>query len=75
MGPFSGVLELLIFKFFWPLMSNRDTKLILNPQRGPFNVKMFPPPLMSQTQQVCEEELLILNPKNSSFYTQQIFIK
>ena len=72
MGPFSGVLELLIFKFFWPLMSNRDTKLTLNPQRGPFNVKMFPPPL---TQQVCEEELLILNSKNSSFYTQQIFIK
>ena len=75
MGPFYGVLELLIFKIFWPLMSNRDTKLTLNPQRGPFNVKMLPPPLMSQTQQVCEEELLILNPKNSSFYTQKIFIK
>ena len=45
MGPFSGVLELLIFKFFGPLRPNRDTKLSLNPQRGPFNVKMLPPPL------------------------------
>ena len=45
MGPFSGVLELLIFKFFGPLRSNRDTKLSLNPQRGLFNIKMLPPPM------------------------------
>ena len=45
MGPFSRVLELLIFKIFWPLRPNRDTKLSLNPQSGPFNVKMLPPPL------------------------------
>ena len=31
MGPFSRVLELLIFKFFGPLRPNRDTKLSLNP--------------------------------------------
>ena len=47
MGPFSRVLELLIFKIFWLLRLNRDTKLSLNPQRGPFNVKMLPPPLRS----------------------------
>ena len=44
MGPFSGVLELLIFKIFCSLRHNRDTKLNLNPQRGLFNVKMLPPP-------------------------------
>ena len=42
MGAFSGVLELLIFKVFWPLRPDRDTKLSLNKQRGPFNVKMLP---------------------------------
>ena len=47
MGLFSGVLELLIFKIFWSRRPNRDTKLSLNPQRGPFNVKMLPPPLYS----------------------------
>ena len=36
MDPFSGVLELLIFKIFRPLRPNRDTKPNLNPQRGPF---------------------------------------
>ena len=46
MGPFSGVLEQLIFKIFWPIRPNRDTKLSLNPQCGPFNVKMLPPPLL-----------------------------
>ena len=46
MSPFSGVLELLIFKIFWPLKPNRDTKLSLNPPRGPFNVKMLHPPLL-----------------------------
>ena len=45
MGLFSGVLELLISKTFWPLRPKRDTKLSLNSQRGPFNVKMFPPSL------------------------------
>ena len=48
MGPFSAVLELLIFKIFWPLRPNRDTKLSLNPPRGPFNVKMLPPPLSTE---------------------------
>ena len=33
---------MLIFKIFWPLRPNRDTKLSLNPQRDPFNVKMLP---------------------------------
>ena len=45
MGLFSGVLELLIFKLFWPLRPNRHTKLSLNQQRGPFNVEMLPLPL------------------------------
>ena len=27
-------------------MPNRDSKLSLNPQRGPFNLKMLPPPLV-----------------------------
>ena len=43
MGPFSGVLQLPIFKIFWPLRPNRDTKLSLHPQRSPFNVKMLSP--------------------------------
>ena len=46
MGPLSGVLELLIFKIFWPFRPNRDTKLSLNPQCGPFSVKMLPPPVI-----------------------------
>ena len=46
MGPFSAVLELLIFKIFWLLRPNRDTKLGLSPQSSPFNVKMLPPPLI-----------------------------
>ena len=45
MGPFFGVLELLSFEVFLPLKPNRGTKLSLNPQHGPFNVKMLPPPL------------------------------
>ena len=48
MGPFSRVLELLIFKIFWPLKPNRNTKISLNPQRGPFNVKMLATPLLCQ---------------------------
>ena len=57
MGPFSGVLQLLIFKIFWPLRPNRDTKLSLNPQRGPFNVKMLPPPLDIQPIQIIIAQL------------------
>ena len=45
MGRFFGVLELVSFKIFLPLKPNRDTKLSLNPQHGPFNVKILPPPL------------------------------